>query len=389
MRVKSIKIKDVGGIRDLSLSFSPGMNILCGPNGVGKTTVLESVAHSFSFQSQILKRNALSSEGSVEIVADIDSAEVPHVITVRDFSPMQTSPVLGLHQNANKLFSLKAERSFSYYALNAIQADVEKNPNTIFEEARNGISTFDFKQWFVNRHMWAAHSNSLSNQQMSNYMLAVNCFKILDRAYEFHRVAADTNDIMINSPRGEIYFEYLSSGFKSTLSIVFGIIKEIEFRFKKPHIVANEFDGVVLIDELELHLHPDWQAKLPGILTSIFPKCQFIATTHSPHIIQAANPKEVIALGSDDDGRTVRRQIPDAEFGFRGWTIEEVLTDVMGMSDTRTEQFEESIKAFNGAVDEGDVGGAETAFERLDKMLHPGNELRKLLRLQMASIRLD
>ena len=78
-------------------------------------------------------------------------------------------------------------------------------------------------------------------------------------------------------------------------------IKEIEFRFKEQNVLAEEFDGIILIDEVEIHLHPEWQEKIISILRETFPCAQFIVTTHSPHVIQTAEPNQVIALQLQDD----------------------------------------------------------------------------------------
>lgn len=120
---------------------------------------------------------------------------------------------------------------------------------------------------------------------------------------------------MVNTPSGEIYYEYLSSGFKSTLSILFGIIKEIEFR--NNHEKVDEFDGIVLIDEVELHLHPEWQERIMGILTEVFPKVQFFVTTHSPHILQNAEANQIIPLYFDEDNQVCVRDISNYEYGFQ------------------------------------------------------------------------
>jgi len=191
---------------------------------------------------------------------------------------------------------------------------------------------------------------------------------------------------MVKTPAGEIYYEYLSSGFKSCLSILFGIVKELEYRFKNPGIKLDEFDGVVLIDELELHLHPEWQAKISAILQSAFPLAQFIVTTHSPHIIQSAKPEEVIALESDG-GRVFKRELPSTKFGFQGWTVEEVLQDVMGMVDTRTQVYSSALNDFEKAIDEENYEKASAAHKKLDGLLHPGNHLRKLLAFQLGEIK--
>src|SRR5690606_28696358 len=120
--------------------------------------------------------------------------------------------------------------------------------------------------------------------------------------------------------------------FKSTISIVFGIIKEIEMRFKAPYMIAQDFDGIILIDEIELHLHPEWQGRICSVLKEVFPKAQFFISTHSPHVVQTALKDEVIALERRNN-EVVRRKLPTSEYGYQGWTIEEILEDVMGMTD--------------------------------------------------------
>ena len=74
----------------------------------------------------------------------------------------------------------------------------------------------------------------------------------------------------------------LSDGYKSCIFILLGIIKEIEYRF--PDINAIDFNGLIMIDEIDVHLHPQWQAKLVSVLKETFPNAQIIATTHSPSV---------------------------------------------------------------------------------------------------------
>ena len=150
--------------------------------------------------------------------------------------------------------------------------------------------------------------------------------------------------------------------------------------------MADEFQGVILVDELELHLHPEWQAKIAQVLTQAFPNAQFIVTTHSPHVIQAAQPEEVLALESTA-GKIFKRELPDTKYGFQGWSIEEVLKDVMGMSDTRTSVYHEALSDFEKAVDLEDFDNALVAFNKLDALLHPENHLRKLLAFQLGALK--
>jgi len=196
-----------------------------------------------------------------------------------------------------------------------------------------------------------------------------------------------TNDIMVNTPQGEIYFEYLSSGFKSILFLLFSAIKEIEFRFKEHNLKAEEFDGIFLIDEVEIHLHPEWQEQIVSILRNTFPKAQFILTTHSPHVIQTAEPNQILALQLDESENVVlRTDLRTNKYAFKGWTVEEILYDVMGMKTLRTEMYRQLIKDFGKAVDDEDVEKATAIFAELNKLLHPRNPQRKLLSFQLAKI---
>jgi len=387
MKIKSIDIEGIGGIKNLHIDFDDHMNFICGPNGVGKTTILECVAHSFSFSStNILKRNVSSERGIFKANIEIDGECKRSSVQIADFHPDKESNINGLRQYSEKLLSLKVTRTFQYQPLQAVSKDVDKNANTSFQEAKLGVKINEVKNWFVNRYLYSAHEGALTGEQLHNLEVAKKAFSLLSEGFRFKKVLASSNEIMIDSPTGEIYYEYLSSGFKSCLSIIIGIIKDIELRFKDPCIKADDFDGVILIDELELHLHPEWQAKIAGILVEVFPKIQFITSTHSPHILQNAKPNEIIALAENDEG-VYRRQLNGGSYGFQGWTVEEVLTDVMGMEDTRTDTYKEKLSEFESAITAENYSAAEAAYKELDKLLHSDNYLRKLLKLELVSIR--
>lgn len=387
MKIKSIDIEGIGGIKSLHIDFDDHMNFICGPNGIGKTTVLECVAHSFSANStNILKRNVSTEHGNFRATVEIDNEILNSNVKIGDFDPDKLSNISGLHHYAGKLLSLKVTRTFQYQQLHAVSKDADKSTSTSFEEAKFGVNIHEVKNWFVNRYLYSVHKDALTDEQLHNFEIAKKAFSLLNEGFSFKKVIAASNEIMIDSPSGEIYYEYLSSGFKSCLSIIFGIIKDIELRFKSPCIKADEFDGVILIDELELHLHPEWQAKIASILVDVFPKIQFIASTHSPHIIQNAKPNEIIALALNE-GDVYRRQLNGGSYGFQGWTVEEVLTDVMGMSDTRTETYHQLMSEFEAAIDSDNYNRAKIVYQELELLLHPENHLRKLLKFQLASVK--
>ncbi len=89
----------------------------------------------------------------------------------------------------------------------------------------------------------------------------------------------------------------LSDGYRN----IIGIVSDIAYRMAilNPNLgleVAQKTSGVVLIDEIDLHLHPKWQKEIVNILITLFPKVQFIATSHSPFIIQSQTSGSIIKL---------------------------------------------------------------------------------------------
>ena len=387
MKINTLTIEGIGGIESLKLELNENMNILCGPNGIGKTTILEVIAHIFSNgQTNILKRNVNSEIGKITVEIDNNGSKESKTIQFDTFVPEKPTQIRGaLNQLSSGIISLKTARIFQYQALQAVNKDTTKENNILWNDAINGINLSDIKNWFVNRYLYSAHEGALTAEQLSNYELAKSCFSFLDSSFIFSKVDASSNEIMVNTPSGEIYYEYLSSGFKSIISILFGIIKEIEFRFTEPRIKAKDFQGIILIDEIELHLHPAWQGKIVEVLLKAFPLAQFVTTTHSPHVVQTAEPTQIVALNSIDN-IVQQRNLPSSIYGFKGWSVEEVLTDVMGMSDTRTDFYNSTFKEFNDLLDNEKYEEAKKLFKNINEFLHPNNHLRKVLEIQLTGL---
>jgi len=132
--------------------------------------------------------------------------------------------------------------------------------------------------------------------------------------------------ILIGWNTGELTpFELLSDGQRVTLAMVADIARRA--CLLNPHLggeVLEETPGIVLIDELDLHLHPLWQRRIIGDLRRTFPKIQFIATTHSPQLIGQVKPDEILLL----DAKETKH--PGQSYGMdSNW----VLRHIMGGDD--------------------------------------------------------
>lgn len=390
MKIESLKIENVGGISSLSLdSFDPNLNIICGENGIGKTNILDSIAHCLSLRSsKILRKKAGSENAKIQLVTDRNS-DTPFLSAIKTFEPRDNSGghdlILKefdrnfLKNNEPYLIYFNTERLFSYKWIESLN---------VYEQAErhlrnlDGVSNEKAKDWFIKNELLSSQSYTTKNDKNS-IELAKKAFGILNQSYSFFALKQDM-EIYIDTPTGMIPYEYLSSGFKTCISIMWGIIREVQIRF--PDMDIQDFNGVVLIDEIELHLHPEWQGKICNALTTLFPNIQFIISTHSPHVIQTAEAKEVIAL-SGENGHLEKRTLDIAPHGFKGWTVEEILTDVMGMRDVRTEKYREIYTKFSRALDDNDIKAATEAHNELDKLLHPTYPLRALFKMQLDGLK--
>ena len=74
------------------------------------------------------------------------------------------------------------------------------------------------------------------------------------------------------------------------------------------------------------------------------------------------------------------------EYGLQGWTLEEILQDVMGMPSTTSDIFQETMSAFDKAMMEDNIKEIKKNYQILDKMLHPNSTQRKILQIQMAGL---
>lgn len=310
MRIKSLVVDGIGGIQHLELQFIDSMNVICGANGIGKTTILDIISDAFSSNiSSKLKRNALCEKGSYFIsISDIENQILEKTEDVEKFQPNAEVYRGGWEHYSNNLLYFGIDRNINYAKLESVTSDPEREDYIVGQMAVNGIQANDIKNWFVNRYLFVDKKGSLTYEQIENYKLAEKAFGVLDDTVNFKTVIARTYDIMLTTSKGDIYFEYLSSGYKSCIYIIFGIIKEIEYRTSERPVQANKFAGVVLIDEVDLHLHPIWQAGLIKALKAIFPYAQFILTTHSPSVLQILEKEEIIALGYNEKGDTYLKE---------------------------------------------------------------------------------
>jgi hypothetical protein len=202
-------------------------------------------------------------------------------------------------------------------------------------------------------------------------------FKSEDKGQSFDNYLAFKTDY------GQIRLRDLGYGYQTMLAWVLDLVRRMFERYPDSPNPIRE-PAIVLVDEIDLHLHPEWQRKIIAHLTKYFPNTQFIVTAHSPLVVQSAEKINLVLLEKEGDHVNIRQpKIPT----YQGWSLEEILTDVMGLDDrTHSDVYLDLYDRFEKAVEAEDYEAAQAAYEGLVKIVHPSSHLPKLLRLRMSSL---
>jgi predicted ATP-binding protein involved in virulence len=183
------------------------------------------------------------------------------------------------------------------------------------------------------------------------------------------------------TPYGWVPLRQLGYGYQTLITWVADLANRMVERYpESPDPFAEP--AVVLVDEIDLHLHPQWQRKLLGYLTERFPNTQFIATAHSPLVVQAAADANLAVLRREGDHVVIDNDVDK----IRGWRVDQILTsDLFGLPTARPPQVEALLLERNKLLDKrkltaadqrrlqeieaeiGDLPFGETAQERKER----------------------
>jgi hypothetical protein len=120
---------------------------------------------------------------------------------------------------------------------------------------------------------------------------------------------------------------WLSQGYQSVIAWLADLVGQVLLDVGW-HLEAADMEGTVLVDEIDLHLHPTWQARLIPALKQVFPRMQFIATTHSPMVLPALAAEEVILLTQDAEGSVVATPAPHSPALLTGSELYETFFEI-------------------------------------------------------------
>jgi predicted ATP-binding protein involved in virulence len=321
MIVTSLKLANVRAIEVAEFSFKPGFNLIVGVNGVGKSTALEALAVCLSGITRHMNRlrsplraftsddirastQALTIDCSVDIegssltylvhmprhaaVAQIGKAGLPReqafdTPTQTGFvgDPPSTADGIRVQRPLAVLFSTRRAVPSDRAATKAASAG---GPAAAFADAfaPRELRLSEFASWMRAQEALASERAEAS-RVLEAFEVAVERFI---PGYDNFRVTDEKPlRLLVDRFGTTVPVRHLSDGERGSLALVLDLTRRLAQA--NPQLVdpAGEGEAVVLIDEVDLHLHPKWQREIIKNLTATFPKAQFIATTHSPQVI--------------------------------------------------------------------------------------------------------
>ena len=322
------KIKDLKGVGDveLSLDASKRVFVFFGSNGIGKTKTLEALlyfllaqnknfvpkGHALKISDKIFQsvclndlcidvKNALLSKNEVYLPKIFNQIEVKNYDSVAYLGAKQrgSSKKDSSHRNKS-MGSFKSRRNAhsEFFELAIINGNLDKL----------GMNQ-DIHHWFIERAQSVNPYQKSDDNRQVDIDTVLNALNTLDdRIGETLNVDGDDN-VYLTIEGQETELNELSSGFISVVKIIQAIVSAYS-AFTNEQDLLN-VKGAVLIDEIESHLHVEWQTRIIPTLKDLFPNTTFYIATHSPLVLSQLDEGEAYLLKRDDDN-VVRSNVIDS-----------------------------------------------------------------------------
>ena len=322
MRVTSLKLANVRMMEAAEFRFQRGVNLIVGVNGVGKTTALQALGACLSAYVKHANRLKWQTEtftpDDIRIGADALSVECDAQIGSMAYSylihkPRETNvPQKNVGMPREQIHNTPTRATFLGDSPQvATGREPEGRPLTVMYSTNRAVpserapgrnvagggTAAAFADAFANRELrlgefahWMRAQEVLRLQHLSAAK-ALTAFEDAASRFlpEYRNLRVDDSgkrlQLLIDRGGITVAVKQMSDGERGTLALVLDLARRLVQANPEMSDPVAQAEAVVLIDEIELHLHPMWQRQIIGKLVNTFPSCQFIATTHSPQVI--------------------------------------------------------------------------------------------------------
>lgn len=232
------------------------------------------------------------------------------------------------------------------------------------------ISLNDFANWY--RYQLEGKSMELTKRIFQQLNSAITTFLPDVSDLQLHDDHFPRFSVQKNGDR--FFVEQLSDGERGLLALVLDLTRRLASANPDSDNPIIEGVALVLIDEIELHLHPKWQRQVIRRLQEVFKKCQFVITTHSPQVIGQIKAKKLRLLSLDESGKVVLQPVSQA-FGMdSSW----ILQNIMGVP-ARDYETEQKLSKVYDAIDADDYKEARRQAEKLRSEIGDFPDLQEAL----------
>ena len=353
MEIKSLTITQFRAFEQATFEFQPGMNLLVGINGVGKSSVLDALRIAMSrvlpqftvYQDKRINfevDDIMTGRDQLAVELKFQAFDIPFIcnVTRGKSHKVELKP-----NNQNILTPLKNadEQPLVVYFSTRRSVPIEKvlnqksstgNHSAAFAEAliHRMLRLCEFAEWWLVQDALLDEEAKFAQSRLK--VMADVVTRFLDWCTNLRAVAEPKTTLLLDKYGETIDVKQLSDGERGLLALVLDLARRL--CQANPYLEDPLENGkaVVLIDELDLHLHPRWQRNIVYKLTETFPSCQFIASTHSPFIIQSLV-----------DGQLINLDPKSFEAEYADKSIEDITEDVMGVEmPQKSERYKEMMR---------------------------------------------
>ena len=330
--LEAVHLTNIGPFEQLDLELTPSWNLFLGDNGVGKTVVLRAIAAALcgkDADTESVKRLLRISEG-------VKAGTIRLVVGSREYIvELQRDEDGNVQIKSTSLSPLKLDNwlVLGFSALRSIPTGTPKGPGTppspapspsdlrpiITGEPDQRIS--DLKQWIVNLDYSKRRGVLRAARQLKRFFDVLQALTP-DMRLEFHSIN-EKLQIEIVTDSGIVPLDAVSQGTGSVMCWIGSLVE----RLYEAHGLLDEPEeggALVLVDEIDAHMHPKWQRAIVSSLRLQFPRVQFIATTHSPLIVGGLGPNELYHFRRDLELDEVA--VTRMREGFQGYSADQILT---------------------------------------------------------------
>ena len=347
MPIAKFRLANAGPFDDLTFEFDERVNIFVGPNNSGKSTALlalaEATVYPFAFPSQFIKDPGSDWEITLSngrVFSGVLPADIRH-------QPGAAGPLPGLgfstfvpslRQNTgyrskgpsiNAVVQESAENSSPGRGLNALE--LRKRRQLMATDAAL-VSDESVIQEMVDLDYAAYRRSQPQVHRLLKKVAEVASEITAGYPLEFLRIGEDDRGLFpeFRTIDGDIPLNVLSQGTQSIIQWLARFLFSYAQYYEYPENLPQK-PAILIVDEIDAHLHPSWQRRIIPALTANFPNLQLFCSTHSPLMLSGLKAGQLQLLKRDADGKaTVSSNWRD----MAGWTAEEILRSVLEVRDT-------------------------------------------------------